>query len=90
MAELDAIADYIALDRPSAASNLIKEVFSRVSLLEDFPEMCPHPHDLPGTRYSHLSIPPLRVFYRIEGEIVYIVYVMRAERLLRLENLEAK
>ncbi len=52
--------------------------------------MCHHPHDLPGTRYRHLSIPPLRVFYRIEGEIVYVVYLMRAERLLRLENLEAK
>jgi toxin ParE1/3/4 len=90
LADLDAIADYIALDRPDAASRLVKDVFARVSLLEDFPEMCPHPHDLPDTRYRHLSIPPVRLFYRFDGEVVYIVHVMRSERLLRLEDLEQK
>lgn len=90
LADLDAIADYIALDRPDAASRLVKEVFARVSLLEDFPEMCPHPHDLPDTRYRHLSIPPLRLFYRVDEDTVYIVYVMRSERLLRIEDLEKK
>lgn len=88
LADLEAIADYIALDRPDAASRLVKEVMARVSLLEDFPEMCPHPHDLPDSRYRHLSIPPLRLFYRVEGNVVYIVYIMRSEKLLRLKDLE--
>jgi toxin ParE1/3/4 len=87
LSDLDAIADYIALDNQPAASKFVTEVFNRVELLEDFPEMCPHPHDLPDQRYRHLSIPPARIFYRVEADIVHIIYVMRAEKLLRLSDL---
>lgn len=88
IADLDAIADYISLDNPIAATKVVKEIFHRVSLLADFPEMCPHPHDLPEQRYRHLSVPPVRIFYRIEKDTVYIIYIMRAERHLALLDLE--
>ena len=88
LSDLDAIADYIAIDNPIAASEVVLEVFEKVSMLEDFPEMFPHPHDLPDKRYRHMSIPPVRVFYRIEGDTVYIVYIMRAERHLTIVDLE--
>jgi len=84
--DLEQIADYIALDNPSAAKRLVKKVFKQTSLLESFPEMCPHPHDLPNTAYRHLVINPLRIFYRIQDESIFIIYVMRHERPLRLSD----
>jgi len=36
--DLDAIAEYIALDKPSAASHLVKKIFSSIERLEQFPE----------------------------------------------------
>lgn len=88
--DLEQIADHIALDNERAAKELIKLVFEKVSLLETFPEMCPIPHDLSDTEYRHLIVRPLRIFYRVEGDTVYIVYVMRFEKLLRLEDIEAR
>ena len=88
--DLEQIADYIALDDHSAASRLVQTVFEKAELLETFPEMCPVPHDLPASRYRHLIIGPLRIFHRVEGEEVYVIYVMRSERLLHKSDLEAR
>jgi toxin ParE1/3/4 len=82
------IADSIALDDPVAAKRLVRKVFTKAGLLETFPEICPVPHDLPESRYRHLVVRPLRIFYRIEGEVVFIVYAMRSERLLTASDLE--
>ena len=86
--DLGQIADYIALDDPVAAKRLIRKVFTKAELLQDFPEMGPVPHDLPDSRYRHLVVRPLRIFYRIESDMVFIVYVMRSERLLKNPDLE--
>lgn len=86
--DLGQIADYIALDDPVAAKRLVRKVFAKTELLREFPEMCPSPHDLPDSRYHHLIVRPLRIFYRIQGESVFIVYVMRSERPLRRSDLE--
>lgn len=86
--DLEQIGDYIALDNPDAAKRLVREVFRKVELLEQFPEMYPVAHDLPASNYRHLSVPPLRIFHRIEGDLVYIIYVMRSERLLRASDLD--
>ena len=86
--DLDQIADYISLDDPDAARRLVRRVFDHVDNLQEFPELGPHPRDLPGRLYRHLVIPPLRVFYRIDTGSIYIIYVMRSERLLRVENLQ--
>ena len=88
--DLEQIADCIALDDHPAACRLVQTVFGKAELLETFPEMCPIPHDLPDSRYRHLVVGPLRIFHRVEGEKVFIVYVMRSERLLDLSDLEAR
>ena len=87
---LEQIADYIALDDHRAACLLVRMLFEEAALLEAFPEMCPVPHDLPGSRYRHLVVGPLRIFHRIDGDQVFIVYVMRSERLLDLSDLESR
>ena len=88
--DLEQIADYIALDDPRAACRLVQAVFEKAELLESFPEMCPFPHDLPKSRYRHLIVGPLRIFHRSEGGEVFIVYVMRSERLLDFADLEVR
>jgi hypothetical protein len=45
------------------------------------------PAELRGTQYRQLVIPPVRIFYRAQKEVVYIVYVMRGERLFRNDDL---
>jgi len=86
--DLDQIADYIALDDPIAANKLVRAVFEKVDLLETFPEMCSVPHDLPNSRYRHLIVGPLRIFHRIEADVVYVIYVMRSERNMNLKDIK--
>lgn len=81
--ELDAIAEYIALDNPSAASQLVKAVFDKTKRLEDFPQSGRTPPELPNSVYRELVAPPCRIFYREDGKQVLIIYVMREERQLR-------
>ena len=83
LSDLDAIAEYIALDKPSAAVNLVQKVFSSTDRLEQFPESGRKPPEFKKTRYLEIIVNPCRIFYRIDGDKVYIVYVMRSERKLR-------
>ncbi len=80
--ELDAVADYIALDNSSAAKNLVQTVFSKIRLLADFPEMGSTPNELASLDYRQLIIHPGRIFYRItpDSKQVYIVHILRQEQ----------
>ena len=85
--DLDGIADYISLDQPAAASRFVQRVFDRIEQLANHPKSGAVPAELKGTQYRQLIIPPVRIFYRAQNEVVYIVYVMRGERLVRNEDL---
>jgi addiction module RelE/StbE family toxin len=85
--DLDGIADYISLDQPAAASRFVQRVFDRIEQLANHPKSGAVPAELKGTQYRQLVIPPVRIFYRAQNEVVYIVYVMRGERLVRNEDL---
>jgi len=81
--ELDAIAEYIALDNPAAASHLVQGVFDRTERLEDFPQSGRIPPEHPNSVYRELVVPPCRIFYREDEQRVLVLYVMREERQLR-------
>jgi len=81
--DLDEIAEYIALDDPVAASRCVKKVFDRVERLEVHPKSGKRPREIPRSPYREVVVPPCRVFYRIEEETVYVLHIMRSERLLR-------
>src|SRR6266480_2031462 len=83
LSDLEAIADYIALDNPEAAKALVRRVFRHVEQLADYPGSGSKPAELRGSRYRQIVEPPCRVFYRHDRKQVYILYVMRVERLLR-------
>lgn len=86
--DLDAIADYIALDNPSAAQALVRRVFQHIDNLETHPEMGAKPPEPEVWRYRQIVELPCRTFYRLQSEIVYIAHVLRAGRLLLSENPE--
>jgi len=81
--DLDDVAEYIALDNPGAASRLVKKTFNRVERLKKFPNSGRRPPETLRTPYREVIVPPCRVFYRVQRETIYILHVMRSERLLR-------
>ena len=84
LADLDDIAEYIALDKVEAARRLVKQVFKNVGELEYFPELGRKPPELENSTYREIIVNPCRIFYRADqNENVYILYVMRGERQLR-------
>ncbi|EIM01258.1 type II toxin-antitoxin system RelE/ParE family toxin [Rhodanobacter sp. 115] len=90
LADLDAIADYIALENPVAASELVKRIFDHVDQLTDQPDSGSRPQELGRSRYRQIVEPPCRVLYRHDGHKVFILHVMRSERLLRKKQLAAR
>jgi toxin ParE1/3/4 len=88
--DLDEIAEYIALDNPLAASRYVKKVFDRIERLAAHPNSGKRPAELPRTSYREVVVAPCRIFYRVENDTVYILYVMRSERLLRTFLLEQR
>lgn len=87
LADLDAIADYIALDKPDAARDLVKRVFFYVEQLIEHPESGSRPPELKRSRYRQIVEPPCRIFYRFDGKRVFILHVMRGEMRLRKSKL---
>jgi addiction module RelE/StbE family toxin len=88
--DLDAIADYIALDNPNAAAELVRRVFGHVEQLKAHPESGSKPLELKKSRYRQIVQPPCRIFYRYDGKRVLILHVMRSEGLLRKGRLAGR
>ena len=83
--DLNELANYISLENISAAKALVTRIFSSTERLSLFPESGRVPPELPQLRYRELIVGPCRVFYRYDSDaqVVYILHVMRSERLLR-------
>ena len=90
IAALAAIADFIALEKPVAATDLGRRVSGHVGQLADHPESGSRPRELKRSRYRQIVEPPCRVFYRHDGDKVFVLHVMRTERLLRKASLTTR
>ena len=80
LSDLDAIADYIALDKPDAARRLVCRVFETAKHLARFPKIGRRLAEIPNSIYREISVAPCRIFYRYDERKVYIIFIMRAER----------
>ena len=85
--DLDQIADYISLDKPTAANRFVQRVFQRVEQLASHPKSGSIPNELNGTPYRQFVIPPVRIFYREQDDMVFIINIMRGERFFRSNDL---
>jgi toxin ParE1/3/4 len=88
--DLEAIAEYIALDNPEAAAVLVRRVFAHVDQLRLHPRSGTVPRELKSGRYRQIIEPPCRIFYRYDAKRVVVVHVMRAERKLRASRLKPR
>ena len=82
LADLEAIADYIALDNPRAAADLVRRVLSHVEQLAEHPRSGPKLPKLPelrGWRHRQISEPPCQVICRQDKNAVFILHVVRAK-----------
>ncbi len=82
LSDLEAIADYIALDNPAAARALVQRVLEHVDQLTAHPLSGSKLPEFEGWRYRQIIEPPCRVIYRHEKGRVHILHVVRGERLL--------
>ena len=88
--DLEGIADYIALDNFGAAQKLVQNVFKVVERLEQHPKSGRKPPELRRTSYREVIVGPCRVFYRMDEDKIFILYVMRGEQKLREYLLEER
>lgn len=85
--DLESIAEYIELDDPEAAMRVVRRAFKKTEQLEDFPESGSKPRVLKGTPYLRLISRPILIYYRAEGDIVYIVHAVKEERKFDLSRI---
>ena len=90
LSDLDAIADYIALDNPEAAKKFVQRVFKHSAHLESHSKIGSKLSEYRGWRYRQIIEPPCRIIYRQEQDTVFIVHVLRSEQLLRRGKLRRK
>jgi toxin ParE1/3/4 len=77
---LSAIA-YIRRDKPSAATRFRQRAEKSLERLIKFPESGRHIPEFPELPYREVIVPPYRLFYRVEGDIVWIVAVWHGAQL---------
>lgn len=88
--ELDEIADYISLDDPVVAKKLVRKAFERVDHLVRHPKSGKRIEEFEASVYREIVLPPCRIFYRIDDDIVYIIHVIREEQFLHIDILESR
>ena len=81
--------DYIAIENPTAAAELVRRVLRHIEQLALHPDSGSRLPELARSRYRQIVEPPCRVLYRRAERFVAILHVMRTERLLDVRRLEA-
>ncbi len=88
LSDLDATADFIALENLIAAQKLVRRIFVHVEQLKDHPKSGSKPAELEDWNYRQIIEPPCRVFYRFDDSCVFILNVMRSEQQLHESKLK--
>jgi len=72
---------YIRADKPEAAIRFRQRAEEILRRLEQFPESGRVIPEFPELPYREVVIPPYRFFYRIKGEIIWVVAVWHGAQL---------
>jgi plasmid stabilization system protein ParE len=86
IAQLDAIASYIALDKPNAAQGVVRRIFDSTDRLEQFKKLGRSVPEFRHPNYRQVWIRPCWIYYRIDNEDVRFLHVRRAEQPFRMED----
>jgi len=92
LADLNEIAEFIALDNLPAARRLVQRVFSGVERLKRFPESGRTLPELEHSPYREIIVGPCRVIYRSDERTdqLFVLHGMRGERQLRAYLLDSR
>ncbi len=77
--DLEAIGDYVAKDKPNAASRLVDAIFERTGVLSRHPQ-AGRPGRIAGTRELVVSGTPYLVPYRVRDGQVEVLAVFHGAR----------
>jgi toxin ParE1/3/4 len=80
-AQFLAALTYIRRDNPGAALSFRERVETVLRRLEEFPDSGRVVPEFPELPYREVIIAPYRFFYRVKGEIVWIVAVWHGAQL---------
>ena len=83
------IAEYIALDKPSAADKWIATVFSKVEQLASSPEIGRVVPEIEDEQFRELIYGNYRIVYRIEKKQVSILTIRHGKQILPIEEILA-
>lgn len=81
--DLNEIAQYIAVNNLPSAKKLIQTILRKALRLERFPESGRVIPELANLNYREMIVNPCRILYKVEGDGVFILRIMRQERDLR-------
>ena len=84
-ADAEAIVEYIARNNPSAAASVLRRIdraAASVSIMPLRGRVVPELAAVAIRNYRELILPPWRIVYRIDGDIVRIVAVVDGRRSL--------
>ena len=87
--QLEAIIEFIALDKPEAAKAVALRIIDKTDHLERFLRLGRPIVEFPRKEYRQMWIKPCWLYYRNDGGNVYILHVRRAEKPLRIDDLIA-
>jgi plasmid stabilization system protein ParE len=87
--QLEAIVEFIALDKPEAAKAVASRIIHTTDHLAQFLLLGRPIKEFARENYRQVWIKPCWLYYRIENADVYILHVRRAEKPLRVEDLIA-
>lgn len=67
--------NFIHQDNPTAATNFLERVQKTLRRLEKYPESGRRIPEFPELPYRELLVLPYRLFYRVDGKVIFIVAV---------------
>ncbi len=85
--DLNEISAYIAVENADAASSFIDRLLHHVRQLEKHPKSGSTLPEFPDSQYRQIIEPPCRIFYKFDGKTVFILHVLRFERLFKMGRL---
>ncbi len=83
------IADYIAMDKRSAAGKWIDTVFSKVEQLGSSPEIGRVVPEINNTQFRKIIYGNYRIIYRIEKKQISILTIRHGKQILPIDEILA-
>jgi len=83
------IAEYIALDKPTAADKWVATVFSKVEQLASSPEIGRVVPEIEDEQFRELIYGNYRIVYRIEKKQVSILTIRHGKQILPIKEILA-